>query len=309
MTTNQNISFIELLKKHTIVDTEFIDTFFSKFKIGGELNFDIKDTSIAKYLGITLKNLRQRLSNEFSKNNNFIENVDFIKVRTGKTYGVSYMCNYQCFEKIAMGGDSEESESVRMYFVKIREFLVENQKTILQAMENKTKLNKFNGFESIYFFVIDERNPDIFKIGRTSFIVNRLRNYNVGRINEVDLKYYALVKNSVLIEKCMKHNLIKNQYIKNREIYKVDASTLKQIIDDCYCKYVNNNENKKLYDEIGNLLGLYSFIKDKPKLEPYVIIGNDILNNKLNNKLNKKLSKNKLKTNKKLLTKKISKKY
>ena len=305
MIIKKHISFIELLKKYTIVDTEFINIFFSKFKIGGELNFDIKDEAIAKYLGITLKNLRQRLSNEYSKNNNFIENVDFIKVNTGKTSGVSYMCNYQCFEKIAMSGDSEQSEAVRMYFVKIREFLVENQKTILQAMENKTKLNKFNGFEGIYFFVVDKTNPDIFKIGRTSFIVNRLRNYNVGRINEVDLKYYALVKNSVLIEKCMKHNLIKNQYIKNREIYKVDASTLKQIIDDCYCKYVNNNENKKLYDEIGNLLGLYSFIKDKPKLEPYVIIGNDILNNKLN----KKLSKNKLKTNKKLLTKKISKKY
>jgi hypothetical protein len=90
-----------------------------------------------------------------------------------------------------------------------------------------------------------------------------------------------------------------------KRVYKFDESTLKQIIDDCYCKYVNNNENKKLYDEIGNLLGLYSFIKDKPKLEPYVIIGNNILNNKLN----KKLSKNKLKTNKKLLTKKISKKY
>ena len=299
--------FITLLKKYTTIDTEFINIFFKKFSVGDELNFDITDESVAKYLGIELINLRKRLNNYYSKNNNFIENVDFIKIKKrikSVTY-VDYFLNYQCFEKIAMSGDSEQSDAVRMYFVKLREFMFEHQELINQAIENKTKLNKFNGFEGIYFFVVDKTNPDIFKIGRTSFIVNRLRNYNVGRINEVDLKYYALVKNSVLIEKCMKHNLIKNQYIKNREIYKVDASTLKQIIDDCYCKYVNNNENKKLYDEIGNLLGLYSFIKDKPKLEPYVIIDNDILNNKLN----KKLSKNKLKTNKKLLTKKISKKY
>jgi phage anti-repressor protein len=294
MINKEDISFIELLKKHTIVDTEFINTFFSKFKIGEELNFDIKDVSIAKYLGITLKNLRQRLSNEYTKNNNFIENVDFIKVKTGKTSGVSYMCNYSCFEKIAMAGDSEESEAVRIYFVKIREFLVENQKTILQAMENRTKLNKYTGFEGIYFFVIDKERPDIFKIGRTTNIVRRLRNYNVGRINEVDLKYYALVKNNVLIEKCMKHNLIENRYIKNREIYKVNPSTLKKIIDDCYCKYVNNDDNKKLYDDIGHLLGLYSFIKDKPKLEPYVIIDNDIF--LLNKKLSKKQTKNKKRT-------------
>jgi len=287
MTTKENISFIELLKKHTIVDIEFIDTFFSKFKIGEELSFDIEDTSIAKYLGISLINLRKRLNNYYSKNNNFIQNVDFIKVKTGKTSGVSYMCNYACFEKIAMGGDSEESEAVRMYFVKIREFLVENQKTILQAMENKTKLNRYNGFEGIYFFVIDQRHPDIFKIGRTTNIVNRLRNYNVGRIDEVDLKYYALIKNYVLVEQCIKHNLIKNQYIKNKEIYKIHPSTLKEIINDCYCKNVNNEENKKLYDDIGHLLGLYSFIKDNPKLEPYVIIGNDILSKKLSKNTHK----------------------
>jgi superfamily II DNA or RNA helicase len=125
---NNNIDLLELLKKQTDIDTDFIDTFFSKFKIGSELNFDIKDESIAKYLDITLKNLRQRLLNEYSKNNNFIVTVDFIKVKTGKTSGISYMCNYNCFEKIVMSGNSEKSELVRIYFYKIRKCLVENLK-------------------------------------------------------------------------------------------------------------------------------------------------------------------------------------
>ena len=34
------------------------------------------------------------------------------------------MINYQCFEKLAMSGDSPKSESVRMYFVKLREFAI-----------------------------------------------------------------------------------------------------------------------------------------------------------------------------------------
>jgi hypothetical protein len=33
--------FINLLKKHTNIDIKFINTFFKKFKIGGELDFDI----------------------------------------------------------------------------------------------------------------------------------------------------------------------------------------------------------------------------------------------------------------------------
>ena len=276
MSIKKNNSFIELLKKHTDIDTEFINIFFSKFKVNNELNFDIKDSTIAKYLEITLKNLRQRLSNEFSKTKKFIENVDFIKVNTGITSSVTYMCNYACFEKIAMSGDSEKSETVRMYFVKLREFLVENQKLIYQAMENKIELNKFNGFEAIYFFVIDERKPDIFKIGRTIDIVKRLRNYNVGRIKEVDLKYYALVKNNLLIEKCMKVKLNKNQIIKNKEIYQVEPKVIKKIIDDCYCKYVSHKENEDLYKEIGDLLGLYSYTKDKKNIKPYIIIGKDL---------------------------------
>jgi hypothetical protein len=66
------------------------------------------------------------------------------------------------------------------------------------------QLKKYNGFEIIYFFSVDKRRNDIFKIGRSRDILNRLRNYNVGKIKETDLKYLALVKNSVLIENCIK---------------------------------------------------------------------------------------------------------
>ncbi len=269
-------SFIVLLKKHTDIDTDFINTFFSKFKIGEELNFHIKDSTIADYLGVTLHNLRKRLLNQFSKNKIFFEKVDFIKVQTGVTSGVTYMVNYPCFERLAMSGDSEQSETVRMYFIKLRQFLVENQKLIYQAIENKRDINKFTGFESIYFFVVDETKPNILKIGRTIDIVRRLRNYNVGRIKEVELNYYALVKNNKLIEKCMKAKLKNNQYLNNKEIYQIEPKAIKQIIDDCYCNNVNKKENKALYKEISDLLGLYSYTKDKKNIQPYIIIGKNL---------------------------------
>ncbi len=41
-----------------------------------------------------------------------------------------------------MSGDTQESESVRMYFIKLREFIVENQKMIFQAIEN-TQRSKY----------------------------------------------------------------------------------------------------------------------------------------------------------------------
>ena len=154
------------------------------------------------------------------------------------------MLNYQCFEKLAMSGDSAKSEEVRDYFVKLREFLVENQSIIYQSIENKIDdLKKYSKFESIYFFAVDERKNNLFKIGRTIDIVNRLRNYNVGRIKEVDLKYFAIVKNSLLIENCIKFNLKNEKVFNKKEIFHTTPEIIKKIIDKCYCKYVSKKEN------------------------------------------------------------------
>jgi hypothetical protein len=268
--------FITLLKKHTNIDIDFINTFFKQYKIGGDLDFHIQDKDVAKYLGISLNTIRRRLNNTFSKNINFVERSDYIKVKTNKTSGLTYMINYQCFERLAMGGDSEQSEVVRMYFIKLREFLTENQHLIYQAVENKKELNKYSGYESIYFFAVDDRKTDIFKVGRTTDIVQRLRNYNVGRIKEVEIKYFALVSNSLLIEKCIKLALNENKIYKNKEIFKVEPKKLKQIIDECYCKYVSKKQNTNLYEEISNLLGLYAYTKDKVNIKPYIIIGKNL---------------------------------
>ena len=269
---NKDSVFISLLKNHTNIDIKFINTFFKKFKVGGELDFDIKDKIVAKYLNITLDNIRRRLQNKYSKTKKFIENVDFIKIKDGNTNAVTYMINYQCFEKIAMSGDTSQSETVRMYFIKLREFIVENQEMIFQAIENKNDLSIYRGYDSIYFFAIDERKPNIFKVGRTQDIVQRLRNYNVGRIKEVDLKYFALVKNPLLIEKCIGFKLDKKRFAPDREIFIVEPKKLKKIIDECYCKNVSKQQNDELYTEIAELLGLYAYTKNKINIKPYVII-------------------------------------
>jgi|APCry1669192647_1035423.scaffolds.fasta_scaffold18254_1 hypothetical protein len=267
-----NKIFINLLKEYTNIDEKFIDTFFKKFQIGDELNFDLKDTKIAKFLGIKLQTLRDRLSNKLSKNKNYIEKVDYIKIKTGREHSVVYFINYQCFERLAMSGDSKNSETVRNYFVKLREFLTDNQKLIYQSMTNKDELKKFAGYECIYFFAADSKNEKLFKVGSTKDIVVRLRNYNVGRIKEVDLKYLSIVKNSKLIEKCIGLKLKSKQFYKNREIYEVNPIKLKKIIVDCYCNYVTKKENNTMYDELSQLSGLYSYIKDKKNIKPYVII-------------------------------------
>ena len=65
----KNNVFISLLKEHTNIYSEFINIFFKNFKLGGELNFDIEDTSVAKYLGISLLPISNTYGPKFNKNN------------------------------------------------------------------------------------------------------------------------------------------------------------------------------------------------------------------------------------------------
>uniref|UniRef100_A0A6C0EF59 Helicase ATP-binding domain-containing protein n=1 Tax=viral metagenome TaxID=1070528 RepID=A0A6C0EF59_9ZZZZ len=125
---SDNNNFCELLKIHTDIDDKFIDLFLINFKNNNK--FDIKDIDVAKYLDIELKTLRKRLNNTFSKSINYIENVDYIKLKTGKTTAVVYMLNYQCFERLTISGDTQKSEIIREYFTKISNFMYEYNKLI-----------------------------------------------------------------------------------------------------------------------------------------------------------------------------------
>ena len=276
MNEKRDSDFIKLLKKNTNIDEDFINIFFKKIKIGDDLDYYLTDKIVSKYLDITIQTLRKRLNNAFSKTKKFIENVDYIRLKNGVSNNVTYMLNYSCFEKLAMTGDSKQSEVVRMYFTKLREFITDNQHVIYQAMNNKRNLEIYNKMDTIYFFAADERKQDIIKAGRSIKIVERLRNYNVGRIKEVELKYLALVKNPLLIEKCIKSLLKKNQVYAGKELFKIDAKKLKKVINECYCKHVSAKDNELLYEEISTLLGMYVYVKDKINIKPYVIIGKNL---------------------------------
>lgn len=272
---SDNKNFIDLLKKYTDINKTFIDTFFKKFKIGGELEFDIKDKIVAEYLEITLTSLRKRLRNQSNSNSHeiFYENIDYVKIKGETTSSVTYMLNYSGFERIAMTSNSQKAESVRLYFIKLREFLVDNQHLFYQSMTNKEELKKYAGFETIYFFAVDTRQ-NFFKVGRTIDILQRLRNYNVGRIKEVELKYLAIVKNAQIIEKCIGIKLNKHRVEEHKEIFYVNPKKLKKIIDECYCKHVTKKEHDEMLNDLTNLLGLYSYIKNKVNIKPYMIIRN-----------------------------------
>jgi hypothetical protein len=59
----------------------------------------------------------------------------------------------------------------------------------------------------------------------------------------------------------------------------VEPTIIKKIVSECYCKYVSENTNKDLYEELAELLGMYSYTKGKENIQPYIIIGKKLQNN------------------------------
>lgn len=265
-------TLINMLKKYTDIDHAFIEKFLVYYSMQNEnVEFHILDETIAEYLDVKVSTIRSRLQNKLSKNTQYFENVDYVRVYKEKSKRIiSYLLSYNCFERICMNGDSLKCEVVRLYFSKLRQFLTDNADLVKQALDNKNELlKKFKNFETIYFFAADTGK---YKIGKSKDIFERLENYNVGRINEVDLKYLALVKNMKLIENCIKMKLKPFEVFEGKEIFEVELDSLQKVIEYCYCKNVSKKEHEELQQDIQSLFGFYSYVKDKTRIKPYVVI-------------------------------------
>lgn len=78
---NWTNGLVKLLKEQTAIEHSFIDEFLINFQIGNELQYHIIDSKAATYLGIKRKTLRKRLKNEYGNGEQYIENVDYIKIK------------------------------------------------------------------------------------------------------------------------------------------------------------------------------------------------------------------------------------
>jgi phage anti-repressor protein len=294
MKKKDNDDFFKILLSETTVDKEFLEDFYQKFKPGDDLDFSIKDEDVAKWLGVTVDTIREKLNNKYqnkiSKSHStelnakiYLEKIDFMissssqqKLKNAKTY---YL-NYKAFKRLAMSSQTHKGEIVRHYFLQIEECLLEHQTVFKQAIDKKNDLKDLNriirnrrikdgetspGF--IYVFLSDERYPGVFKTGRTVDIISRLATYNTGRINEIDLKYLAVVNDPVAIEKCMKMKLDKYRYLDRKELFKVNIDILKDIIKTCVCK-----TEKELNNFQEDIHGMIKYLEDKKAIKPFIVI-------------------------------------
>ena len=117
-----------------------------------------------------------------------------------------------------MMSHSEKANSVRDYFIKLREFINYYKSNFSNMIINKS-LEYPDG--SIYI-ILTNKNKNIFKLGHSKDIRKRLKTYATGKDNHPDIKFIMLVENRKDVENCVKRLSQKYQFKKNQEIYKID---------------------------------------------------------------------------------------
>ena len=155
---------------------------------------------------------------------------------------------------------SEKASLIRNYYIDLEKLIITYKDNIVNDLNNQLgiqtnnkKIIENNNKEGlIYILKVDD---ETYKLGNSNDIKKRMKQYNVGRINELLIVFVFKSNNIVSIENCIKKNLsdYRVKKHKNNELFKIDDDFIKDTI--IYCNKANSikiKENKKLYNSKNN---------------------------------------------------------
>jgi len=318
----------EFLKKYSLIDNKFIDDFYSFYdKEQNEYDYTIDLNKLAYWLEIKKFHLMRLLES------NFYEEQDYIienKSKNGKGKGKGgnntkvILLTYTCAKLLCMISRTPKADVIRKFYIDLEKLIITYKDSIVKDLNNQLGIkisnkkiideNKNKGL--IYILKIDDSQDvnsqelmDV-KIGSTNDIEARMKQYNVGRINELPIVFVYLSDNIDELELCIKQNLKSYQIKYNTETFNIDVPFIKDTIK--YCTKKNAlllKQNKKLFNKKDNKKFL--IIIDKERLDRVDEILGKI--NKMSTKKSSKISPKKItkkssKKTSKILPKKITKK-
>ena len=253
----------DFIKKTTSIPNEFIDDMFRFYDNDTlQTDFVVLLDHVAKWLNSRKDTLVETLQRSYKQQIDYIVTTKGVKKTTPKSNNQKrYLLTPYCFKRLVMLSKSKNAELVRSYFIEVEGLYIKYRKYIMNGMEqeirtlrNNQKPKKFQdkkgGF--IYIIKVGDR-PDVYKVGRTEDISKRMKTYQTGLADDVDVLFMYETDDLVKTEKCVQTWLSDHQYRQNREVYEVDVSVLKDVIVGCQ----KVGAKLKYVKRTGNLDGQY----------------------------------------------------
>lgn len=253
----------EYVKKVTTVPEGFIDELFELYDERSVLQSDfvIRLNAVAKWLKCNKYKLIMTLKKTYKQDFDYTvtKTTQVIKKDQRHNNYKEYLLTPDCFKRLAMMSRSKNAELIRTYFIEVEGLFIKHRDQTLQGMQadletlkRSQRITKRIVPAHGYLYVIksSEKQDGVYKIGRSKDLIQRLRAYNTGRKDDVDLLYMYKSTNISGAEHCVKGYLKEYQLKKYKEVYQTNLSMIKQLIRDCAnlgAKLVHKNTREKMH--------------------------------------------------------------
>lgn len=94
-------------------------------------------------------------------------------------------------------------------------------------------LREIGSIYCLYNEMYNYYGNNVYKIGKSGNIKNRLKTYNSGNANDIKILFKVKVKDMHAVERCVKDGLKEVKYRKYKEIYNIDLDIIKRVMIKC----------------------------------------------------------------------------
>lgn len=238
-----NLTVAQVIKLFTTVPHDFVDDFFSLYdrnKITQD-EFLINLEILSKWINVPKISLMKTLRESYTLDRDYVIKKGLKPENASNRYQ-TVLITPETMKRLCMRSQSVKSETVRTYFIEIEEFMSHyNEEIVDGLMRNINEDARRNiaekrndGPGTVYILRASKEMKDINKIGQTGLEMSkRLRAYNTGRAEDIEVLSVYKVQYRKEVELCVKKLMVGKRYRRRREVYHVDHEIISKLIAGC----------------------------------------------------------------------------
>lgn len=224
------------------IPESFIDELFQFYKEDStQTDFVINISNVAKWLQCSKKELIRTLHRMYK------QNIDYIVLKTTGTKKYAnnvriYLLTPDCFKRLCMMSRSKNADQVRTYFIEIESLLIKYRTQLIQGIrqdiakiQKQKQIRKSIDDTSGYTYIIKASHSpeEVYKLGHTKDLAKRLRAYQTGKSEDVEVLFVYKTNDHEAVESCVKALVGKHRLYARKEIYHLNLDMLKSIMAGC----------------------------------------------------------------------------
>lgn len=232
----------EYIKLLSTVPAKFVDDFFEFYKEDAlQTEFVVDLDKVALWLQSRKSDLLKTLRSTYKEKIDYIIHRDVSDLKYGNNY---YKCliTPDCFKRLCMLSRTKNAELVRTYFIEIESLMIKYRTQLIAGiredilrMQKQRKLRKSIDKNQGYVYIIkaSTKREQMYKIGHAKNLIQRLRTYQTGKLEDVEVVFVYKANDYVAVERCVKALVDKSRVEKGKEIYDLNLDMLKSIMEGC----------------------------------------------------------------------------